>query len=205
MKAVEGEPERLPAGAHGIPAEIVSRNQRERLAAAVAEVCAERDYSETAVTDLAQRAGVSTATFYKLFDGKRDCVIAAHGELLERLVEEVDRVCAAESDGEAKVRGAVRAILELFAADQPTARLLTVEILAVGPEGSARHDAAVESFATRLRAARGGDEDPLRPNADWALVASISALIGKRVMAGEAAALPELEDELVAMAIPALR
>ena len=71
--------------------------------------------------------------------------------------------------------------------------------MALGPAGAARNDAAVEAFASRLRAGRGAGGDP-RPNAEWALVAGISMLIGKRVMAGEAAALPELEDELVAMA-----
>jgi hypothetical protein len=36
---------RLPAGSHGIPREVVERNQRERLIAAMAEVCAERGYA----------------------------------------------------------------------------------------------------------------------------------------------------------------
>ena len=69
--------------------------------------------------------------------------------------------------------------------------------MALGPEGAERNDAAIESFAVRLRAAR--ETDPDRPHADWAAVASISMLVGKRVMAGAAASLPELEDELMAM------
>ena len=38
------------------------------------------------------------------------------------------------------------------------------------------------------------------PHADWALIAAIGALVAERVIAGEATTLPELEDELVAMA-----
>jgi AcrR family transcriptional regulator len=200
----EGEEvRRLPTGAHGIPADLVARNQRERLVAAVAEACAERGYAETSVADLASRAAVSTATFYKLFAGKRECALEAHRELLERLLEEVDDACGAEAEWEAKLRAGVRTVLDLLAADAPTARLLTVEVLALGPVGAERNDAALESFAARLRAGREAGDGSSLPNADWALVAGLSMLIGKRVMAGEAASLPELEDELVAMVLPA--
>jgi AcrR family transcriptional regulator len=200
MSADSGdEVRRLPAGAHGIPADLVVRNQRERLVAAVTEACAERSYAETTVTDLARRAGVSTATFYKLFADKRACALEAHRELLGRLLEEVDRACAEEVEWGAKARAGVRTVLELLATDAPTAQLLTVEVMALGPAGAGRNDAAIESFASRLAAARGGQSDSGRPNADWALVASISMLIGRRVMAGEAATLPALEDEAVAM------
>jgi AcrR family transcriptional regulator len=200
--AEPNEVQRLPTGAHGIPADVVARNQRERLVAAVAEACAERGYAETSVADLARRAGVSTATFYKLFPGKRECALEAHRELLARLLEEVDRACCIEAgEGEERLRVGVATVLELLAADPPSARLLTVEVMALGPEGAERNDAAIESFASRLRAALGTAADPDRPHADWAAVASLSMLVGKRVMAGEAAALPELEDELVAMVI----
>ncbi len=184
--AEEDRSQRLPAGAHGIPADVVARNQRERLAAAAAEACAEKGYAETSVTDLATRAGVSTATFYRLFADKRECVLEAHRELLGRLLEEADRACEGAGEGGAKVRAGVRTVLALFAADPPTARLLTVEVLALGPEGSERNAAAIETFAERLEV-------------DWALLAAASMLIGRRVMAGEAEALPELEDELVAL------
>jgi AcrR family transcriptional regulator len=188
---------RLPPGPRGIPADIVTRNQRERLFAAVAEVCAEKGYVETSVADLATRASVSTATFYKLFAGKRACVLDAHGELLERLLEEVDRACEVAATWEEKVRAGVRAVLVLFAADAPTARLLTIEVLSLGPAGAARNDAAVEAFAARLRRERSGDSRSADP--EWTTVAGIAMLLGKYVMAGEAAALPGLEDELVAL------
>jgi AcrR family transcriptional regulator len=150
------------------------------------------------VADLAHRASVSTATFYKLFADKAECVLEAHRELSERLLEEVDRACAAEREREGKVRAAIHTTLALLAGDLPTARLLTVEIMALGPAGAERNDSAIEAFASRLRAERKPNGDAL-PNADWALVASISMLIGKHVMAGEAASLPRLQDELVAM------
>jgi AcrR family transcriptional regulator len=194
------EVQRLPYGSHGLSPDLVVCNQRERLVAAVAEACAEHGYAGTSIVDLAHRAGVSTATFYKLFAGKRECALEAHRELSGRLLEEVNRACAEEGEWAAKVRAGIRTALTLLATDPPTARLLTVEVLALGPAGTERNDAAVEAFAERLRAARDPSGAASFASVDWTLVAGIFMLVGKRVMAGEAAALPELEDELVAMA-----
>jgi AcrR family transcriptional regulator len=180
-----GRSRRLPPGSHGIPADVVARNQRERLVAAMAEACAEGGYGEASVADVAKRAGVSSATFYKQFADKRDCLLAAHRELLGRLLEEVDRAPEGASGGEAQARGTLHALLVLLAADPPSARLLTVEILAAGHEGSKRHDAMVEAFARRL-------------GVEWALAAGVLALVGKLAVAGEADRLPGLEVELAA-------
>jgi AcrR family transcriptional regulator len=177
---------RLPPGSHGIPADVVARNQRERLIAAIVEVCAERGYARASVAEVAKRAGVSSLTFYKQFAGKEDCLLAAHRQLLGRLLEEVDRAVAEGSDeSKAGARAALRTALAIFAADSPSARLLTVEVLAAGPEGVKRHDATVEAFAERL-------------GVDWVRAAGLLALIGKHVAAGEADRLPQLEDELAA-------
>jgi AcrR family transcriptional regulator len=176
---------RLPPGSHGIPAEVVARNQRERLVAAMAEVCAEQSYAEASVAAVAKRAGVSSVTFYKQFAGKRDCMLAAHRQLLGRLLEEVDRAREGEDEPGAAVRAALRIALAIFAADPPSAQLLTVEILAAGPEGAKRHDAMVEAFAERL-------------GTDWVRAAGLLALVGKLAVAGEADRLPQLEDELAA-------
>jgi AcrR family transcriptional regulator len=176
---------RLPPGSHGIPADVVARNQRERLVAAMAEVCAKRGYTQVSVAEVAKRAGVSSATFYKQFADKLDCLLAAHRQLLGRLLEAIDRARGEEGDSEAMPRMTLRTALALFAADPPSAQLLTVEILAAGREGMERHDAMVEGFAERL-------------GTDWVRAAGMLALIGKRVVSGEAELLPELEDELVA-------
>jgi AcrR family transcriptional regulator len=190
------ESRRLPPGSHGIPADVVARNQRERLVAAMAEVCAESGYAGASATAVARAAGVSTVTFYKQFADKRECLLAAHRQLLGRLLDELDRVRGEEGEPQAKARGALRAMLALLAADPPSARLLTVEVLAAGPEGAKRNAAAVEAFARRLGLGPSDEAAPL-PDAAWAQAAGVLALIGKLVMAGEADRVPELEDELL--------
>ena len=180
---------RLPPGSHGIPADVVARNQRERVIAAMAEACSERGYAEVTLSEIAKRAGVSSVTLYRQFAGKQDIMLAAHRQLLGRLLEEVDRACGGEGSTESKAGSAIRTTLALFAADPPSARLLTVEILAAGPEGAKRHDAMASAFAERL-------------GTDWVHAAGILALVGKRVAAGETASLLELENELVATVSP---
>ena len=106
--------QRLPPGSHGIPADVVARNQRERLVASMAEVCAERGYAQASVAEIAKRAGVSSLTFYKQFAGKEDCLLAAHRQLLGRLLEEVDRVTGEEGS---ETRAVVHTALALLAAD----------------------------------------------------------------------------------------
>jgi AcrR family transcriptional regulator len=182
--AARAEPRRLPPGSHGIPAAIVARNQRERLIAAMAEACAERGFAETSVADVVKRAGVSTVTFYKQFGDKRDCILATHRQLLGRLLQAVDGARDDATGSGAKSRAVIHTVLAVFAADAPSARLLTVEILAAGPEGAKRHDTMVEAVADRL-------------GVDWMRAAGIFSLVGKLVMAGEAARLPDLEAELV--------
>jgi AcrR family transcriptional regulator len=179
---------RLPPGSHGIPADLVARNQRERLIAAMVEMCGEKGYVCTSVEGVAKGASVSSVTFYKQFAGKQDCLLAAHRQLLGRLLEEIDRGAKgteAKTAAEPKARAAIHALLGTFAADPPSARLLTIEVLASGPEGVKRHDAMVEALAERL-------------GTDWVRAAGTLALVGKLVVAGEAERLPQLEDELVA-------
>ena len=200
---------RLPTGHHGIPPDLVARNQRERLIAAMAEACWEESYAEVAVADVVGRAGVSTATFYKCFADKRDCLLAAHEELFARLLEEIDATRAEASPGEERVRAAVETCLELLAADPPTARLLTVEVLAAGTAGSELHAKAVTALARRLRpdqepaaGGRGDAGDQMGiPTAEWAASAAIVATIGREVMAGRAASLPERVEELTRIAL----
>lgn len=190
---------RLPTGPHGIPADVVARNQRERLIGGMVEVCAERGYAGAKVIDVVKVAGVSSATFYQRFEDKWDCLRASHAQLLERLLEEVDRASERTEDDEARTKAALRSLLSLLAADPPSARLLSVEILAAGPEGAKCHANAVEVIGARLMPGAARDDDsPISP-AEWAQVAGILALIGQHVMADEADSLPELEDELVAL------
>jgi AcrR family transcriptional regulator len=180
---------RLPPGPHGLPPELVERNQRERLIAAMAEVCGERGYAESSVAEIAKRAGVSTASFYRQFKDRRECMLASFEELFGRLLTGVEAACGEEPNRQDRARAMARATAELLAGDPPTARLLSVEILACGERGVRAQQGAIEQLAALLR---GGGELPL-PDPAWAVSAAIFSRIGKRAAEAQAPAAAELE------------
>jgi AcrR family transcriptional regulator len=185
---------RLPPGPHGLPPELVARNQRERLIAAMAEVCVERGYGAATVADVARTAGVSTASFYRQFEDRRECMLASFEELFGRLLEGIERACEDEADLPAKVKAGIEAAASLLAADLPTTRLLTVEIVAVGVEGVRIQHDAIERLATRLREARGpAAGSSTTPTSEWAAVAAAVALAAKRAAEDKGPGVAELE------------
>lgn len=155
----------------------------------MAEVCAERGYGSTSVTDVVRHAGVSTASFYRQFQDKRACMLASFEELFGRLLGEVERACEAEASPVDRTKAGIRTAAALLAGDPPTARLLTLEIAAVGIEGVRLQHEAIERLATLLREARepAGAAPVQVPSAEWAAVAAMVALVSRGVAAGEPA------------------
>ena len=186
---------RLPPGPHGLPPELVERNQRERLIAAMAEECAVGGYTATSVTGIARRAAVSTASFYRQFKDRRDCMLVSFEELFGRLLEAIERTCAAEQDVAEKAPLGIRTAAALLAADLPTARLLTLEILAVGEQGARLQHGAVDRLAAALYGVREADADAPRPfpTIEWVAVAAMVSLVAKRAVEGESPDPAELE------------
>ena len=173
---------RLPAGPHGLPPELVERNQRERLIAAMAEVCGERGYGDASVAEVAKRAGVSTASFYRQFKDRRECMLASFEELFGRLLEALEGSCDREEEPRGRARAGAATAASLLAGDLPTARLLSLEILAVGPEGVRAQHEAIERLAALLRAP---DADcPPEPDRAWTAIAAMTSLVARRASEG---------------------
>src|SRR3954454_10306657 len=78
----------------GTPREEAERNQRERLFAAMVATVAEKGYEATTVADLVKLSGVSRSAFYRHFEDKQACFLAA----IEALVEPTfDRLAGDET------------------------------------------------------------------------------------------------------------
>jgi AcrR family transcriptional regulator len=188
--AAEQHSRRLPSGPHGIPAEVVERNQRERLIAAMAEVCGEKGYAETSVAEVAKRAGVSTASFYRQFEDKRECMLISFEELFGRLLEAVEAGCDGNADPAARIRDGARTAAELLSQDPLTARLLSVEILAVGRDGVAAQHEAIARLAGLLRPSMAA----ARPvDAAWSRAAGLVALVARESATGKGPAPSDFE------------
>jgi AcrR family transcriptional regulator len=193
--------DRLPRGRHGLSPEFVAQNQRERLIAGLTEALYEVGYQKTTVSLIGQRAAVSKSDFYKHFESKDDCFVAAYDAAIEQIRGQVVIACEAASgeDWPQRVRGAIEAMLKLFSAEPALASIALVEGLRAGRGVYDRYQAAVVSFVVLLRAGapplpQGGEA----PEAtDEAVVGGIASLLGRRILAGEAERLSELFPEIL--------
>lgn len=137
---------RLPRGRHGLPREIVTRSQRERLLAAVVQVTAEKGYDGTTVADILGEAGVGRESFYELFEDRRDCVLAAHALLVDDLEEKVRSAYEGPGEWVDRFRTGLAAALDWFASDPAAARFTLIEVGAVGPVFRIRFEDAFTRF-----------------------------------------------------------
>jgi AcrR family transcriptional regulator len=194
---------RLPAGRHGLPAEVVREHQRRRLIAAMAEICAESSYDAAVVGDVATRASVSRKTFYEFFESKEACLLAAHGAVFAGLLGTIDSACREAELWEERVAAALRSALAFLAADLAGAQLLSYGIVSAGRNGAERYHEMIETLATQLR--EGAPAPPAAPGgpySEWAAVVFACSMVGKAAMGGDAAAIRALEGDLLPMLLP---
>jgi AcrR family transcriptional regulator len=183
----------------------VARNQRERLIAGLTQALYEVGYQNTTVSLIGQNASVSKSDFYKHFESKDDCFHSAYEAAVERIRDRLLGECTAHQDDEwaLRVRAGIDSLLTLLAADPALASIFLVEGLRAGRGVYDRYQAAVETFVGYLREdappAPDGDEVPAAT--DEAVVGGIASLLGRRVLAGEAEQIVELEPVVLEFAL----
>lgn len=199
--------ERLPRGRHGLSPEFVARNQRERLIAGVTQALYEGGYQKTTVSLIGQRAAVSKSDFYKHFESKDDCFIAAYDAAAGRMRRSVVEGCdaAAGQPWPRRVAAALDALLGLLTSEPALASIVLVEGLRAGRGVYDRYQGAIESFVTYLR--DGSPEAPAGGNVpeaiDEAVVGGVASMLGRRVLAGEAEQLDQLFPEILEFVLSA--
>ncbi len=163
----------------------------------IACCCARTPRSPQArISTLSKRAGVSTASFYRQFEDKRECMLASFEELFGRLLAAIEAACASADGREEKLGVAVELVASALAADRPSACLLSVEILALGSAGALAQHEAIDRLAPLLPSpADAGGKDPAE--AAWASVAAATSLAARRVAEGGSPTAQELMRLLV--------
>ena len=192
---------RLPPGRHGLPREFVTRNQRERLIAGIAEAIAEHGYAGTTIAHITRSAAVSRRTFYEHFESKDECFVAAYDAVMGDLRERVSAAFDEQDDWPQAIKAGIAAMLEFLAANPNLARLCMVEALVAGPAVVERYDAAIKSFVPYFQKGREGRPPEvlarLSATTEEALVGGMVSLISRRIIAGKAEQLEELLPDLV--------
>jgi AcrR family transcriptional regulator len=188
---------RLPRGRHGLPRELVERSQRERLLAAVVKVTVAKGYEATTVGDILGEAGVGRESFYELFEDKLACMLAAHKILVDDLEQRVRSAYIDENPWPERMRRAIGATLEWFAADPDAARFTLVELSTVGPAFRPIFQAEYARAIALLEEGRSADApEPELAQAYPLAVGTILARLYEEVVLGRAAELPRLLPDL---------
>jgi AcrR family transcriptional regulator len=181
----------------GTPRKEAERNQRERLFAAMVATVAEKGYEATTVADLVALSGVSRSAFYRHYDDKQACFLAA----VEAMVEPALRKIGSDESappGVERARQAFASLIELIVSQPAAAKMCVVEVYAAGPEGAALLDRSVEQ-ATALAARllqQVPEREGLPPELVRALVGGIQKTIHKRLYRGQEQELMELVPQL---------
>jgi len=188
---------RLPRGRHGLPRELVTRSQRERLLAAVVRVVADKGYESTSVADILEEAGVGRETFYELFEDKKDCLLAARAILVDALFATVAKAYDDPGPWVDRVRSALAATLAWFAADPAATKVIFVELAAVGTASRELFRADFARFTKLMDDGIEEDEPvPGLPRATGLAIAAALARVYEEVVRDRTIELPRLLPEL---------
>ncbi len=188
---------RLPHGRHGLPAEFVERNQSSRLLASLVRNVAEHGYNSTTITTITDGAGVTTRTFYKYFESVEACYLAAFEIGAAELGSSLAAVWS-DDEWPLRLRAALAAALDFFAASPPLAALLLTEPFVAGPTISRRYQEELARLVPFLREGRAlaAEGDSLPETAERGLLGSLASRIGRKASTGEAEELAELLPDL---------
>jgi AcrR family transcriptional regulator len=180
----------------------VVSTQRDRILDAFAHAVGTKGYPAVTVSEVIERAGVSSKTFYELFRDKQACFLAAYEAGYALLSERIGAVHEAfPGPSTARARAVLGALLDLLAREPDFARLSMEEVYAAGPEAIARHTQVLDGFVPMLavlddatRESRG--QPAPEPVVLDALVGGIASVIHRRIVEGRAETLPSLLDPL---------
>jgi AcrR family transcriptional regulator len=194
-----------PSNPHGLkagnrlPQAYAARSDRERLLEAMMRVAAAKGYEAATVEEVV--AGVSRQTFDECFAERSACFLEAYDAVIDVLVAHVSTAfeTAAHEPWPQRVEEALRALVELLAAEADIARMAMVEVTALGDEARSRYRAALARFTPFLEEGRTyshrGEELPAE-TARFA-VGGATSMIFDEIRAGRGPELPRILPDLV--------
>lgn len=126
-------------GAEGKGSAATRTDQRSRLLEAIVEIVSRDGYPDSKIGDIAERAGVSRATFYELFDTKEGCLLAAQRELADKLNDELE-LAVAQGEAAQAAQAALRALVAFADREPPGFDFLMHEAMLAGPQAVEERD-----------------------------------------------------------------
>lgn len=181
-----------------------TETRRQAILEAMVRVVGRKGYKPTSVADVIAEADVSRTTFYKHFEDKQECFLAAYDVLTERVLAEVMERCDAGLSWVERVQAGLATLIEMFALEPELARTAIVEVAAAGAEARQRHWDAITRFTEFLEDGEelAGDRE-LPENIALMAAGAVSGLIFDELLTGRAERLPQMLPDLVfALLVP---
>ena len=106
--------------------------QRVRVLTSMADVACEHGVRAATVTRVLAAAGVSRKTFYEIFDGREDCLLAAFDRAVACAAEHACMAVDAQAPWAERLRAGLHALLAFFDEEPASAHLCFVQSIAAG-------------------------------------------------------------------------
>lgn len=183
----------------GLPRALGGMSNERRIVWATVRLAAEKGFDSVTVFEVIERAGVSRAGFYELFESKDECLFAAYEKVLDALVAYVAGAFEGDGPWPLRIRRAMQACLEACSAEPEVARMTTVDVTAARPEARRRYRHALERFVPFFVEGREYVEDDIQlpPDLERMAVGGAEAIIFDEVAAGRTRDLPRLLPDLL--------
>jgi AcrR family transcriptional regulator len=137
----------------GVSAEARAEARRRQLVDAAIHLYGTQGYAATGVKQLCREAGVTDRYFYESFGGQAELFAAAYDSIVAELLQAIGAAVLAEAgQPDRQARAAVDAFLRTIAADPARAKVLFVEVGAVGGDVARDIRASTRRFAELLAA-----------------------------------------------------
>lgn len=175
--------------------------RRDAIVEAMIRVAGSKGYLATSVADVLAEAGASRTTFYKHFENKQECFLAAYDLAVERILGVAEAACEGRRRWRDRARSGLVAVVELLASDPALARTAIVEVATAGAEARRRHWVTMGRLADLLEPDQPRQQPELPPNTALMAVGAVIGLILDELRGDRPAnllqILPELEFALL--------
>jgi AcrR family transcriptional regulator len=177
----------------------VAAHQTARVCQAMTEIVAEQGYDTVKVREVVKLAGISSKTFYRLFESKEDCFLRTHELVVRHARVGLLTSQSGEEDWRERPRLIYAAFVREMESDPAAARLALVDAYMGGPAALEQAQRAEETFAAMIGAsfARAPNGTAVPPMVIEGMMAGIARVARNRLLGGRVGELPGMEAEMM--------
>ena len=121
-------------------------DQRTRLLEAIVDIVTRDGYPDAKIGDIAERARISRATFYELFETKERCLLAAQRELADKVHDELE-LAVAQGDASRAAQSGLMALVAFADREPREFDFLMHESMLAGPDAMQERDRLMTRLA----------------------------------------------------------